>query len=252
MLNKHNVFGMSMTKSIDNALPPIVFVHGFLGQPEDWKHIQNHLRTQQSNPFVSVNLWDLVEQDCSLEQMAQKLEAFCPPGSAVVGYSLGGRILMHLRFEILRQLGAMIFISSHIGLATELEKQKRLESDKAWALRFLDEPWDALIRSWDQQSIFEADVSRPYRLEKDYDRIKLAKVLQGCSLGLQSVELSQLSVVKNSVYGVGEKDKTYRQHLNILQSKNIFKQLVVIEGMGHYGLQSQAEQIAQILGNVVS
>lgn len=241
-----------MSDSFAKSLPPIVFVHGFLGLPEDWLNVQNHLRTQRANPFVSINLWDHIEDDCCLEQLAQKLEIFCPPGSVVVGYSLGGRILMHLRPEILRQLGALFLISSHIGLSSDSEKQKRLESDKAWALRFLNEPWSDLMRSWDQQSVFEADVSRPVRLEKMYDRTKLAKVLQGCSLGSQSVDLSKLSVVKNSIYGVGEKDKIYKRHLDILQPKDIFKKLVVIKGMGHYGLESQAAQIAELLASVTS
>lgn len=240
MPRKPNSFGMSMTK----ATADFVFVHGFLGMPTDWLDIQSVLRLNHRQSFYSVNLWEHVQKGVTFESLAQFIAERCHENSLVVGYSLGGRLLMHLPPETLQKLSAMVLISSHFGLEDEAEKQARLKNDSAWAERFRTEKWSTLMASWNTQPIFKKDIDRPERFEHNYSRQQLADVMIATSLANQSNQLARPHLpFRKLLYIYGQDDAKYAELAKKWKTKQPEMTVKSVAG-GHYPLVNSAVEVA--------
>lgn len=235
-----------------------IFVHGFLGLPSDWQAIQNHLRDHYQNPFESVNLWSFAAQGATLSQLSAKVAQLCEPGSLVIGYSLGGRVLLHLPGECLSKIAGMILISSHFGWCGEpsptsdsseeravaAEKRVRLEQDLIWSQRFQSEAWDDVLKSWNDQPIFKNDHNRPQRLEKDFNRKLLAEVIDKASLARQEGKINSGQIPWNkTLFLYGERDSKYSDLIKKWQTIQP-KMAVAALPSGHYPLVNSARTIA--------
>lgn len=169
----------------------VYFVHGFLGQPEDWRGVEEVLKTRlpTHTHFYSMNLWRNLK-DLSTERMfqtwaenfAEQLEG---EDNWLIGYSLGGRLLLHLPAEVFPRVKAVSLIASHWGLEDPDERDERLKNDQRWAERFLKDSWNKVTTDWNAQSVFQNDGVRPLRIETHYTRALLAQALDGWSLGRQ-------------------------------------------------------------------
>ena len=243
MPRKPEISGKSMTK----ATVDIVFVHGFLGLPTDWLDIQSVLRLKHRQSFYSFNLWEEADSDTNFLVLADKISQRCHQNTMVIGYSLGGRILLHLRPEILKKISAMVLISSHFGLSTSEEKKERLSTDIEWSQRFLTENWHSLMLSWGQQSVFSKDVSRLERLEKNYSRELLAKIMVETSLAKQANQLENAQIpFEKLLYIYGQDDVKYAELAKNWKSKQQDITLKAVVG-GHFPLVNSASEIA---GNI--
>lgn len=169
----------------------IYFVHGFLGLPADWRSLEEEMKLllPAHCQFHAVNLWTHIK-GVSPEKMfytwadhfAEDLEG---QDNWLIGYSLGGRLLLHIPAEIFPRVQAMSLISCHLGLEDPRDREVRLEQDQSWAQRFLKEPWNQLMNDWGSQKVFSNDTVRTLRPENKFSRPLLAQALDGWSLGRQ-------------------------------------------------------------------
>jgi len=195
---------------------PILIIHclhGFLGLPSDW------------NGFPQFQAHDLYPTIAPYDLWTERQIAKFPLDHRkriLLGYSLGGRLALHLLIKYPEYWTGGIIISAHPGLSDPEEKKKRYSQDLEWAKRFQEEPWQPLIQAWNQQSVFTHSLPMG-RLETDFKRNQLSRMLQTWSLGLQedlSEPIANLNVPL--LWMVGEKDPKFCQiHLtsNHPQSK---------------------------------
>ncbi len=188
----------------------IIALHGFLGLPTDWEAcaIPN---------LIAIDLHDLrfPKPSQGLEAWAKAFNRFIRSQPFVdrvlLGYSLGGRLALHVVLQDPSLWKGAIFLSTHPGLQTDHEKAERLQSDKLWADRFLVDPWDKLINAWDEQPVFKHSVT-PHRPESAFNRRTLAEALKGWSLGHQQDFASKfLSFPIPYLWAVGEHDHKFQR-----------------------------------------
>ncbi len=118
----------------------------------------------------------------SFADLTNTFHPLIEPQDILLGYSLGGRIVLHLCD--INQPKAAIFISTHVGLKTVVEQEARLQTDSLWASRFMKDHWATLLKAWEAQTVFVG--AKPWRRdEQTFNRKKLAFALQHASLGLQ-------------------------------------------------------------------
>ncbi|MCB0349305.1 MAG: hypothetical protein KDD37_10755 [Bdellovibrionales bacterium] len=209
-----------------------VFVHGFLGLPSDWDDLQ--IAQNTNSKFRSLwndlnNLGDKI----TFSTWADYFLATSPTGIKAYGYSLGGRLLLHAYLKKPSHFSSLHLFSTNYGLQNELEKKNRLQNDLRWAERFLSDPWDALITSWNAQPVFTGSSKSFVRNESDFNRELLAKSLDAFSLGRQEYLLPQLESSKVPIHFImGENDTKFMTLLNAISpKKNIFTH--AIPGVGH-------------------
>lgn len=181
----------------------ILAFHGFLGRPNDW------------SPFKRISLPVEIQQtDLSMAEWAREFNKTLDQSEPyfLVGYSLGGRLAMHLLLDSPSLWLGAILISAHPGLSNEQERQERLLSDQKWAIQFLNSPWDELMEKWNRLPVFGNRLPHFERREIDFNRQTLCSQLVTWSLGTQRdllPELKQLNIPL--LYLAGEEDKKFCQ-----------------------------------------
>lgn len=225
-------------------------LHGFLGRPADW----DSLARQAQSHSVEVIQVDLQKEfrDRCLGQREEAFDAWVDSWIArvsqeiqaeevspfLLGYSLGGRLALHVWAKASELFSGAIFVSAQCGIP-KAERSARLSLDEKWAQRFESsvEGWESLIRDWNQQSVFQG--GRPFleRRQEEFDRSILAAQLRGWSLGQQRDLLPELGRIQRPVLWIsGEKDPKYTQLSQQIQerlpSQNAFEFWVVPQA-GH-------------------
>jgi 2-succinyl-6-hydroxy-2,4-cyclohexadiene-1-carboxylate synthase len=124
----------------------LVFLHGFLGCPEDWDEVITYFP----------------EYDCkALAYPFEKLK-----DAIVIGYSMGGRVA-------LRSSCPKILISTHPGLQTYEEKTQRLKSDQGWCEKLRKEPFEEFLKAWYTQPLFNT-----LRNHREFPKMLLRRLKQ--------------------------------------------------------------------------
>lgn len=209
-------------------------LHGFLGQSSDWSDLGilnerlTALNLFADFPILSFNDWAKTFN----QQVREKAQE--SRGNILMGYSLGGRLGLHVVLEDPKLWKAAIFISTHPGLKSQDERQLRISADEAWAKRFENEAWDPLMQAWNSQGVFNHDSFSFKREEKDYNRRVLSQALKTWSLGKQEDLSEHLNALEIPVlWMVGADDAKFLQKAKELTFKNTRSKLCVVPEAGH-------------------
>lgn len=155
----------------------IYALHGFLGLPSDWdpfKFVDKPLQLENEQ----LDFWDWAAK-------FNRKNSNKETKKILVGYSLGGRLAMHALLENPDNWFGAILISAHPGLDLNQDKEARLENDRRWAQRFLNDPWELLMADWNKNPVFQ-NLAFPFpREEHLFNRKILAEQLIRWSLGKQ-------------------------------------------------------------------
>lgn len=156
-------------------------LHGFLGLPSDWKefNFESCSSHDLSNPAIAPNhdgFWG----------WAKRFNQFtAPQNDVLMGYSLGGRLALHALLDQPQKWKAAVLISANPGLQSIEQKDERLKADKQWAQRFIHEPWNHVLKAWNDQEVFKGKQFPLSRDEHQFSRLHLSFLLTTFSLGLQ-------------------------------------------------------------------
>ena len=130
----------------------------------------------------------------------------------LMGYSLGGRLGLHALLESPSLWQGAVIVAADPGSATADRKKDQLAFDRAWATRFLHEPWGALTEEWDRLPVFGGRQPAKQRVEANYSREAIAGAFVTFSKGVQQDLLPALCVLDAPplLYVTGEEDARYR------------------------------------------
>jgi 2-succinyl-6-hydroxy-2,4-cyclohexadiene-1-carboxylate synthase len=216
-----------MRSSTDELSYRIVFVHGFLGSGNDWSEVVTYLPTSFDAYTIDLPGHGILKDFTldSFEDYAQFLLAqlkLLPSDGvplALVGYSLGARIIMHaMMSEQFKESAVQLIVleGGNFGLQNEFDKTRRWHNDQQWAMRFADEPIASVLSDWYQQAVFSS-LSKKQRNQLMAERSNnkgrsLAKVMRATSLGKQANLLPFLQASTAPLYFfVGDQDNKFMQ-----------------------------------------
>lgn len=103
--------------------PTAVLLHGFLGSPADWQPIIKRLAGK-----VRCIAPALLEHP-TLDALQDALRQATPAPAALIGYSMGARLALHLMVRDPHRYRAGILASGSPGLLTESERAQRRRDD---------------------------------------------------------------------------------------------------------------------------
>lgn len=202
--------------SVDRS---IYALHGFLGRAQDWTETFHGLQAQIHIPnyffdeaFTNFSLDSFIAD--IKKQPARKHRTF-------VGYSLGGRIGLHILEKEPQLFDHYVFISTHPGLKNTAEKQLRIESDQKWIEKIQSQPWSDFLVQWNQQDVLANSQAAPLK-ESDFKKDLLITALSKFSLGHQK-DYSELiqQYQKQITWIVGTKDQKFLGLAEDLKQKKI-------------------------------
>ena len=190
-------------------------LHGFLGLPADWDSIPCTARAEKPDWMPMLAALPGGPGDSALPDLARMMNRsdLCPPrAELLLGYSMGGRIALHMLLAPgAERWGRAIIVSASPGLSNPSERMPRLESDGEWARRFRHDPWEDVVSAWNSQPVFATDGANPLpRREAEFDRDDLWLALLRGSIARQEDLRPQLKVLQTPVLWLaGERDAKY-------------------------------------------
>nr|WP_279161822.1 2-succinyl-6-hydroxy-2,4-cyclohexadiene-1-carboxylate synthase [Plesiomonas shigelloides] len=183
----------------EQGKPWLVWLHGFLGNGDDWQAVTGQLADY---PLLTVDLpGHGGSSGFSVRSMAEVNRLLTATLAAqgihdywLIGYSMGGRIAAYHATQTAngqppQGLCGLILEGVHPGLPQEEQCLGRWYHDRRWAERFRREPLTDVLRDWYRQPVF-ADLNPTQRSELQQRRAAndgraLAMMLEGSSLGRQ-------------------------------------------------------------------
>lgn len=190
-------------------------LHGNLQKPSVWDRFSSSWSTDASR--LQLNAPDIWTFNTS--SFGTWTTEFCQhvrnttsdaPG-LLIGYSLGGRLALHAILKDPTLWAGVVVIGAHPGLKTQEERDKQLEWDQSWANRFLNEPWQKLLDTWDSLPVFCGRSSSILRQEATFSRAQIASTFDTFSKGRQTYltpSIAQLTMPP-ILFISGEEDQRY-------------------------------------------
>jgi 2-succinyl-6-hydroxy-2,4-cyclohexadiene-1-carboxylate synthase len=224
--------------------PVVLFLHGFLGNREDFDEVIPLLVDRYSCLTLDLpghGKTDVVD-DYSMPKTADEIVALLDnlkiPQAFLVGYSMGGRLALYLALNFPERFPKVVIESGSPGLKTEEERSTRLQRDFALADQ-LETNFSQFLTDWYEQPLFQSLKQHPkfeqlldQRLQND--PIGLAKSLREMSTGAQPSLWEKLKAHQNSLLLiVGERD---RKFININQEMVSIcetARLAIVPDVGH-------------------
>lgn len=153
--------------------PPVIFLHGFLGDHRDWDFLGDAFATDfdcilPDLPGHGANLQPLPGRPCSFRWLAAGLVRTLDDleiGKAhLVGYSMGGRLALYFAVTHPGRVASLVLESASPGLAGRRERQERRGQDDQRAAEIRSAGLDSFIERWYQQPLFQSLQNNPEKL----------------------------------------------------------------------------------------
>ena len=210
-MSRIEVNGVGLNVETVGDGPPLLLLHGFTGSNRTW---QPHLATLAArHRLIAVEMlghgssdapdepgrYDLINVAADLVALLTRLRI---NQTALLGYSMGGRVALHFALHQPGMVSRLILESATPGLTDQSERAARVESDNALA-DFVEEAGiTAFVDRWESLPLWNSQRSLPelVRVEVRQQRLAnhpvgLANSLRGLGTGVQVPLWDQLATL---------------------------------------------------------
>lgn len=232
----------------DPMRPPVLFLHGFMGNTAEWSEIV---------PFFFGKFFCIVvdlpghgrtavqdEDDYRMENCADNLVMFLDALNIykcrLVSYSMGGRLAFYLAVFYPERFEKVVIESASPGLKTRQERDARVIHDCKVAQKLEELPFTQFLRTWYSQPLFSSldKDSKQYqkmiqkRMENDAEKLSLSLKLMGA--GVQPSLWDILDQITADVLLIaGANDSKYKQIACEVAERCRRAKVAIIENAGH-------------------
>jgi 2-succinyl-6-hydroxy-2,4-cyclohexadiene-1-carboxylate synthase len=210
----------------------IVLLHGFSGTHRTWDRVVALLDGERYSPLAL----DLRRH--GFAAVVEEVLAAAPERFALCGYSMGGRIALHVALAAPQRITRLVLIGATAGIEDEAERAARRASDEALAARIEAGTIEEFATTWRAQPLFADDPSWVGELAAaDYlrnDPAALAAVLRGLGTGVMEPLWDRLGELTMPVTLVaGERDAKFRALAERMAAGLPDARVAVVPGAGH-------------------
>jgi 2-succinyl-6-hydroxy-2,4-cyclohexadiene-1-carboxylate synthase len=225
--------------------PKVVFVPGFMQRDDAWEPVAE--RVAERYPTASVDF-----RSFSFDARLGELREAVDPGDVAVGYSLGGRLAIHLAMREPERVGGLVTVGASAGIDDPAERGERAEADERLAEWMESSTIEEVVARWEALPVFRTqsdelvERQRPGRLS--HDPVMLANLLR--SAGQAAVESlwRRLDALTPPVLAIaGERDHPYVTAARRIALLAPNAEARVIFGAGHAAHLEKPDAFADLL-----
>ncbi len=205
------VNGVHLNVEIRGQGPALLLLHGFIGSSATWAPYRDAWPGFRA---IAVDLLGHGASDCPadpsryrmercVEDLSDLLDRLGSQRTAVLGYSMGGRVALHLALRAPERLWALVLESASPGIEDAAEREERRRSDAALAERIEGQGMEAFVDYWQGLPLFASQGRLPPLIRKELRRQRLghdprglANSLRGMGAGAQEWLLNRLAGVQ--------------------------------------------------------
>ena len=238
--------------------PALLLLHGFLGSGDDWDYIAS-----QFEPDIRVLAPDLpghgvavdlqpsaYTMDGAADDLIQNLDHEGIHKTMAVGYSMGGRLALHLALRHPDRVDKLVMLSASPGLRTEDERARRRDLDCQRATE-IKADLGGFLQRWYSMAPFElldSHTREALIAKRSWNNpAELQKSLEGMGTGAQSSHWEHLHQIRFPARAVaGARDTKFVAIANEIAEATVFD-AVIIPDVGHALLNEGPEHITFLL-----
>ena len=261
-----SVRGIEMHTLVAGTGPALLLLHGFTGSSETWRpffaaltahrrviapDLVGHGHTAAPDDLAHYRMDECVGDLLAL------LDGLGVGKFAVLGYSMGGRVALHLTLTVPERISALILASASPGIVDPDERAERARSDVALAELIEREGIEAFVAQWERQPLFASQWSLPaeVRARLRAERLRqrphgLANSLRGMGTGAMPPVWNRLEELEVPVLVLaGELDSKYVTIARAMAERLPRAQVAIVPEAGH---AVHLEQPARFLERVTA
>jgi 2-succinyl-6-hydroxy-2,4-cyclohexadiene-1-carboxylate synthase len=196
----------------------LVLLHGFVGTRATWDGVVERLAPERYTA-LALDLPGHGESTDALQRItfdacAEHVLSHSPPSFELCGYSLGGRLALHVALRAPERVRRLVLVSTTAGIDDEAERAARRRADSVLAADLERRPFTEFMDRWQAQPVFAADppeVHAAMRAQQLRNSPRaLANVLRGIGTGEMAPLWDRLGELTMSVAVlVGERDTKF-------------------------------------------
>lgn len=197
----------------------VVLLHGFSGTRRAWDGVIDRLSSTRCLP-LALDLpghgeYADATPPISFAGCVEHVLARAPERFALCGYSLGGRIALHVALTAPERVSRLVLVSTTAGIEDDDDRAERAAADQRLADELEHAPFEAFIERWRSQPLF-ADEPPAVGARAREDQLRnrpdaLAAVLRGIGTGEMTPLWDRLDELRMPVTVlVGERDAKFR------------------------------------------
>jgi 2-succinyl-6-hydroxy-2,4-cyclohexadiene-1-carboxylate synthase len=166
----------------------LVLLHGFAGTRRAWDGVIAALEGERYRPALALDLpghGDAADaqRPITVAGCVTHVLAGAPSRFVLCGYSLGGRVALHVALAAPERVSRLVLVSSSPGLDDPAERAQRREADHRLAQELEERSFEDFIARWRGQPLFADEPSAVRRLavedHRRNDPLALAAALRG-------------------------------------------------------------------------
>lgn len=242
--------------------PSLLLLHGFTGSRASWAPVLPAFQERYSTLTV-----DLIGHGASsapadparyrmehcVADLVALLDACGIDRTAVLGYSMGGRVALHLALAAPERVSALVLEGASPGIADPAERAARVASDTARAERIEREGLVAFVDYWERIPLFASQARLPAATRERVragrlasNPVGLANSLRGMGAGAMTPVVDRLGELSMPVlYIAGELDRKYSAIGQEMVAALPQAELVIVPDAGHTVHLEQPERFQQ-------
>jgi 2-succinyl-6-hydroxy-2,4-cyclohexadiene-1-carboxylate synthase len=239
----------------------VVLLHGFTHTGASWAPVIRELgeRYNAIAPDLRGHGSASEREPVSIEGVIEDLVRMVPEEEpfTLVGYSMGGRIALHVALALRGRIQRLILIGASPGIADQLEREVRLESDErlaSWIASGVS--IEQVARRWEQTAVL-AGQPTAVRERAHQDRLRntpagLARALRGFGTGALPSAWERLGELHVPVVLIaGADDVKYAAMAARMAPLIEHAGVVIVPGAGHAVHLEAPERVAKLIAGGV-
>ncbi len=225
-------------------------LHGFSGTRHTWDRVSALLDPESYRPLAldlpghgdAAALAGPITFDACVSAV---LDA-APQRFALCGYSLGGRVALHVALAAPERISRLALVSCSPGIEDGAERAERRASDERLAAELESIPFERFVEKWRTQPLFADDPAgvdeRAREDQRRNDPLALAKAMRGLGVGEMAPLWDRLrELAMPCVFVAGARDAKFRAIGERTVALMPDAELVVVPGGHALALESPAE-----------
>jgi 2-succinyl-6-hydroxy-2,4-cyclohexadiene-1-carboxylate synthase len=219
----------------------VVLLHGFAGTGRLWDPVVARLDAERYRPLAP----DLrghgtaaSRRPISFDGCVEDVLGLVADPFALCGYSMGGRIALHVALAAPERVERLILVATTAGIEDPGERQERRAADEALAAETEHGTIESFADRWTAQPLFAGtppQAAANWRADiLDNEPAALAAVLRGLGTGAMAPLWDRLGELTMPVTVLaGERDAKFRALGERLAGALPRGRLVIVQGAGH-------------------
>ncbi len=244
--------------------PPLVLLHGFTGSARAWGPFADALAAENRVIAVDIAGHGLSDAPSAIRHyhMQRAVEdvvaavKFAGYGRAAwLGYSMGGRLALHVAAAHPEAVGSAILIGASPGIAEAGERAQRVAADEELARRIEADGVPAFIDYWENIPLFASQLSLPEATRAAIRAGRLGNSAEGLANSLRGMGAGAQEPLKSALPKMampmlllaGDNDAKYTAIAGEMAAALPHARAVVVPGAGHAAHLEQPERCVSVI-----